>query len=79
MADDWQPIDTAPRDGRRVLISDGKEVTGAAWVNVREQNLTGSGRRDRWLCDSETDSFPGAGPVIEAPTHWQPMPAPPMR
>lgn len=28
---DWQPIETAPRDGARILVSDGKSVTEGYW------------------------------------------------
>ena len=64
---DWQPIETAPRDGRRgVIVSaldeDGEQL--AAFVRWRDGG---------WECSD------GMWPDFE-PTHWielKPLPAPP--
>ena len=60
--DDWQPIETAPKDGTHVqLYRPEIQVTGyyairiAAWCVVA----------------------PGLPTMNEPPTHWQPLPAPP--
>ena len=57
----WQPIETAPKDGTRVLLSadvDGRIVVGRMGIVTR-----------RW------HSVPGKGEM--KPTHWQPLPSPP--
>ena len=58
---DWQPIETAPRDGTRVLTYD--SVRG--FRDLMKWNMkTGDWRDD-------------AGEFFLQPTHWQPLPAPP--
>ena len=58
----WQPIETAPRDGTKLLVFC---ETGIAVVHCFKPPL-GS---DRWLTVD-------GGYEIE-PTHWQPLPPPP--
>jgi hypothetical protein len=61
----WQPIETAPKDGRDVLIGgDYSYLNGvlmASWG-------TGSGQIPGWT-DMEGDTY--------SPTHWMPLPLPP--
>ena len=60
---EWQPIDTAPKDGRWLL------VTWAGKVNRCEamQYLPETGDWMWWDGDCARD----------APTHWMPLPEPP--
>jgi len=70
----WQPIKTAPKDGTGIIVIDmaAKEPSAGAgyWAD------------DVWSC---VDPAPGEGidrATIQAitwgaPTHWQPLPAPP--
>jgi hypothetical protein len=64
---DWQPIDTAPKDGTRVLLYDRfcREPEHARFVGV----WWGQGMPPRWV------SCPGA--FSKRPTHWRPLPEPP--
>lgn len=72
---DWQDISTAPKDGTVILLSKGDEVHPGAW------------------CPSEVgdDLYPWLfwhrlnasqvkpnGWQERAPTHWMPLPAPPL-
>jgi hypothetical protein len=59
----WQPIETAPRDGTKILAWDGDEWL-VAWC------CQGSG----WISDELQEWHPGER---EYPTHWQPHPSPP--
>lgn len=59
----WMPIETAPRDGTRVLVY--IEGGGLYW-RIIARTLDESGG---WYTD------PGKHHV--QPTHWQPIPAPP--
>jgi hypothetical protein len=58
---EWQPIETAPKDGTVVLLWDGEYVTqgthfGGMWLPHGECDFAGP----NWL-----------------PTHWMPLPEPP--
>lgn len=64
----WQPIDTAPKDGTRVILfyggrdkSDEGQIYTASWCPYF----------NGWEADC-IDGFYGA-----TPTHWQPLPEPP--
>jgi Lar family restriction alleviation protein len=59
----WQPIDTAPRDGTKILAWDGDELQ-IVWCSE------GGG----WISDKEQEYYPGER---EYPTHWQPLHSPP--
>jgi hypothetical protein len=79
---DWQPIETAPKDGTRVLVwgepsghegEDEHRVVSAWWgrlVAGQQEDENGEGWR---FC-----SFDGGyyGEVYDA-THWMPLPEPP--
>jgi hypothetical protein len=63
----WQPIETAPRDGRRVLVwIVDKRYTGHAfaklWFHSRDGRLGGG-----------AEGYNGAWNI----THWMPLPAGP--
>lgn len=74
---DWQPIETAPKDGTRVdLWTGGRRVTGAfykddgwtVWVRwVRDKRQTSGG------LPTGTHRYTG----VDSPTHWMPLPEPP--
>ncbi len=77
----WQPIETAPKDGTDVMLSNGKSVSVGSWLHqepvIRE-------RRDldgRYIDQDEFDGFEGwvdwGGGMQPAPTHWMPLPPPP--
>lgn len=70
---DWQPIETAPRDGTRFLAC-GPHVEGV-WV-VRWNTMSGgpgwlddscAGHSDYWNYIDNEDAY----------SHWMPLPAPP--
>lgn len=65
----WQPIETAPKDGRYVLLGRGAEVLGVGdyWTFRPEQHAEGA--TDTWFINDGTE------PV--EPTHWLPLPKPP--
>lgn len=62
----WQPIDTAPRDGTDILVADHEAVTSAFW-GVHNPDVSPRLHRYGWV-----------GQVDFAPTHWMPLPKPPL-
>ena len=65
---EWQPIETAPKDGRYVLcFARGKHDAGSQ--NARE---------DQWRVDHFSRRGVWWRMLPETPyTHWQPLPPPP--
>lgn len=72
MADDWQPIETAPKDGRTIIITGknfNREGTGR-WLVLghwREQ-------RQRFMDRPAEDPNRDLGDGLHAPTHWMAVP-----
>lgn len=63
---EWQPIETAPKDGRQILIATRSYIYGvtmAAWMEDVPEPA---------FMDDSGDSYFDA-------THWMPLPAPPAR
>ena len=63
---DWQPIETAPKDGRPILTYMPGERGG--FVNVQ----TYRGGEDKWCNAGESKRR-----RMQQPTHWMPLPSPP--
>lgn len=61
---DWQPIETAPHDGTRVIVWSRDWAGGSEIAEF-------DGFFDAWA-----ESGDGAL-LIPGPTHWRPLPAPP--
>lgn len=67
----WQPIETAPKDGSHVLVSDGFRVSLGGWVRDIDYGADYEGQLGMagwWAVD--------LGPNGDKPTHWQPFPPP---
>ena len=76
---EWRPIETAPKDGTRVLVAgddDGGRVAGgvveARWFRQPQHRMEG------WLAFFNEDPAFDPGCFI-SPTHWMPLPAPPVQ
>lgn len=71
----WQPIETAPKDGRGVLMIDMTAVSPEASTAYYYEG--------KWWLLAEDDRPREDGdwayncPWYESPTHWQPLPPPP--
>ena len=74
---DWQPIETAPKDGTefQAWVTHGRDQKGF-WEPKCRYSEHGAfemwGRVD-YDCDG-WDTYPG-----HTPTHWMPLPAPPVK
>jgi hypothetical protein len=72
---DWQPIETAPRDGTHILIAFGEDVVSVAAYHRSDDEL------HPWkFLDSQGSGLPffnGARDDQYGPTQWQPLPKAP--
>lgn len=64
---EWQPIETAPRDGTRVILG----ANGVSWYGYYLDNSKSRAPWSGWRVPS-MEPDPGC-----QPTHWQPLPDPP--
>lgn len=68
---EWQPIETAPKDGTRVLLSN---AFGAWMAEYRPVYQSGYRPPDPWFSVMlNHDHLPKAGRYGK-PTHWMPLP-----
>ena len=72
----WQPIETAPRDGTRILASNGSKIPFVtSWDETEEIWFTFN------LCFEKTTGIEliSGKPAYRPwnPTHWMPLPEPP--
>jgi hypothetical protein len=76
---EWQPIETAPKDGTRVLITGGVWMdTRLAWPFDNQKALTHVEIAQYLEGDGFVISdFSDGTYEIAKPTHWMPLPAPP--
>lgn len=76
---EWQPIETAPKDGRDILVSFGSM---GIWL-VFWADPFGDDAPTLWCVDDNKHGpYPLRGYSFEgecAPTHWMPLPEPPVR
>jgi hypothetical protein len=74
---EWQPIETAPKDGKEVIATDGRDVFTARY---RISNCT---QDAPFFAVSGDGEFINRGtdwnfePDYRWPTHWMPLPTPP--
>lgn len=83
----WLPIDSAPKDGRTVLL--GYYNTNGKWRTLRGQWMSVEYIVEEWYdydgteeatpgwyeTSAESEDIPNCW--LASPTHWQPLPAPP--
>lgn len=72
---DWHPIDTAPKDGRFVIGSDGERVAPMSW-----QKKCDDDRYTGWCGACPVDGGMLYVNHVELgfdPTHWMPLPKAP--
>ena len=72
----WQPIETAPKDGTSILVSNGRWRDIAYWAAfARFNNITDSMDVGPAWCGRDCDD-PYYSYALD-PTHWMPLPPPP--
>jgi len=74
MSSEWQPIKTAPMNGTEILIADRERVVKAEWAEISRGTWA-------WIVGylQDFDGSPKTPLYIEIePTHWMPLPEPPL-
>ena len=70
---EWQPIETAPKDGTKILVN-GKFNSVIAWFGADPNN---GNEEEEWLSGDGDDFSCGYYYTPVDPTHWMPLPNPP--
>lgn len=77
----WQPIETAPKDGTNIILSNGQSVAQGWWMDEPGYIREHRDEDGRYLGQDESDGYQGwmdcDGGMLPDPTHWQPLPPPP--
>jgi len=79
---DWQPIETAPKDGSEFLAygedinGDGPKIGLSRWRSSKEEHWEAVGDRKKELRERDTSAWDYDADIV-FPTHWMPLPAPP--
>lgn len=78
MSIQWQPIETAPKDGTEILLcqatnADGKPITGTSWGIFVQVAAWWEG--DGWTVYCSLVQEPS---LHFEPTHWMPLPTNPL-
>lgn len=71
---DWQPIETAPKDGTHLLVCDASRAYTAFWGFGQNPPTVGHYFAQGWHLSVNHD---GEHSEI-TPTHWMPLPSPPV-
>lgn len=72
----WQPIETAPKDGSKILIFCDGKVLMTSWYVHYSGGQPSRTREPEWEQSEMYGGFGGyMGPL--RPTHWMPLPEPP--
>jgi hypothetical protein len=66
---EWQTIETAPKDGTRILLFDGADMYVAAW----EDSSMSINETKNWVYAVVSTDW-NYYEVVYNPTHWMPLP-----
>lgn len=89
MSEEWQPIETAPKDGSHILVGAPKRKfeLQPGYVVVRDEEpafvaeacwgRSWVDKTDRWI-EPFSDQDEQGGCMEYYPTHWMPLPNPPV-
>lgn len=84
-AEQWQPIETAPKDGTEIILRKGDRITAGAWIEWSNSAAEFHATTGVYLGDVEYESgadwssWDGGFRRDDWPTHWQPLPIPPQQ
>ncbi len=70
---EWQPIETAPKDGTPILIRNGKYVAVAFW-DTDASNYDGVDFEPYWAMDDGHEYFRALRGELQNPKEWRHIP-----
>ena len=74
-SDPWLPIETAPKDGTEIIMSNGKDVSAGSWFKGHDGTYDRDGAPN---CDEKDACWMDwSGGMLPEPTHWMPLPPAP--
>ena len=78
---EWQPIESAPKDGSYIIAGLFGRSRELAWVTHSYWSTAADRAEDDGLTRAQADDFETGWQVehdgVCAPTHWMPLPTPP--
>ena len=77
MNNGWLPIESAPRDGTRVVLWSAKYGTEVGWFAEWDDFTIGKQETSGWAMNWNSE-FGHPDEEVISPTHWQPLPEPPV-
>jgi len=81
-AQQWRPIESAPKDGAEIILSNGETVAQGHWFHtppfIREIRDMDGHYIDQDESDGYDDWIDSSGGMQPDPTHWIPLPQPPI-
>jgi len=69
----WQPIETAPKDGTKILVHQAGDTYITAWIEDVYTAQGGKGGPSGWFSGRYDDNW-GDRPSFDHPTHWMRIP-----
>ena len=75
---DWQPIETAPKDGTKFWGNEGDDARAMFWHEgfcVYISSFQRMTMAPGYTIDDQP--YKDHSPVVHRPTHWMPLPEPP--
>jgi hypothetical protein len=72
---EWQPIETAPKDGTPILVWRKAGIVWLAYWNDSFLHVQSDQHMPAWVVFDCED--PWFSETYQSPTHWQPLPEPP--
>ncbi len=74
---EWQPIETAPKDGTWFLMTDGRRMLVAHWHRHHPSFVAAypNGIHGSWLSPQDGTELGIEAADLDLPTHWMPLPA----
>lgn len=81
LSEQWEPIESAPKDGTAIMLTNGKDVAEGHWYFEEGGTTEYRDLDGRYIDQKDNDGYNDwldwDGGMQPAPTHWMPLPKPP--